>query len=84
MSMAQEEWEQRIREARFPMLVVYDHPSDFPDKMVIRLFSSFEPTEFHQTADTLRGLDIFIPPTFHNIPRHKDDDPVIVEVWVGA
>ena len=74
------------------MWVIYDHPRDYPDNFVVRLweikpdgFSEMcvKPSlnNFHlvKTLDEARQL---IPVGLHAIPRFANDDPVIVEVWV--
>lgn len=66
----------------FPMFTIYDHPADFPDRYVMRMFDADRPTPYVALADTLEqarnlrpdGADLCVP-------RAAQDDPVIVETW---
>jgi hypothetical protein len=66
---------------------IYRHPSDYPDKYVARLFevkgTGPRPTESIVIApdlETLRAQMMEMKLT--KMDRMKDDDPVIVEVWI--
>ncbi len=65
-----------------PMWVVYEKPSDFPDKFVLRKWLNDEPTEEIQIADTLEDIRKKVPEGLVKISRDLRDDPVIVEVWL--
>jgi hypothetical protein len=68
--------------------VIYDHPTDFPDHFVVRKWNRMggsttlaEGLNCWQ-ACSLEEARRFIPPEAINIGRLKQDDPVIVEVWI--
>jgi hypothetical protein len=63
--------------------VVYDHPSDFPDHYVARLWEGETPTSvvlIHRDLERLRerlerlGLV--------HLDRMEGDDPVVLETWL--
>lgn len=62
---------------------VYDHPTDQPDYYVARRFDGLQPTE-----NTLMSRDYAVIERElmrrgrTRIPRHPDDDPKIMEVWL--
>jgi hypothetical protein len=62
---------------------VYDHPKDFPDLYVARLFINDTPT-----AKTMKNADLdairrqLRNKGFTRLPRQEADDPVIVECWL--
>ena len=81
--MSIEAWKSRMAQCSLPCIVVYDHPKDFPDAFVARLFDGEQPTQVHAQADTLDALYTQLP--LHGlvrIPRYKQDDPVILEAWI--
>lgn len=66
-----------------PLWTIYEHPHDFPNNYVARLWNMDQPsTTIIVTPDleTLREqmMEMHLTP----IPRWADDDPCIVEVWV--
>jgi hypothetical protein len=65
---------------------VYEHPSDYPDKFVARLWEASaagdHATECVVTGSTLEGVRAALPRGLHRIPRHANDDPRIVECWL--
>lgn len=70
---------------RLPMFVVYDHPADFPDHYVARLWVSHPPTpiRFVLRAMTLAALqDTLDALGLVHLMRHEADDPAVVETWV--
>jgi hypothetical protein len=73
-----------------PLWTIYDHPADYPDMFVARLWHLItgEPVEgapvlTASTLDQLRG-DVQHATDFVLccIPRQPEDDPVIVESWL--
>lgn len=66
--------------------VIYDHPLDFPDHFVLRVFtidnSGVPGTGGTATFDTLAEAQDAIPAGAYNIGREPTDDPVILEVWL--
>lgn len=69
-----------------PMIVVYRHPIDFPDKFVARLHESMPPragpTNIVVIGDTLDEIRAKIPQGMVCMQRHQNDDVNIVEVWI--
>jgi hypothetical protein len=66
---------------------VYDHPRDYPDSYVARLMligrrGVIQRTNAMYTADSLDELRSLLPPGLTCLPRHEEDDPVILEVWI--
>ena len=62
---------------------VYDHPSDFPDKFVARLFLNDQPTTAVLVADDLKTIRGQLRNKgFTRLMRAEEDDPVIVETWI--
>lgn len=69
--------------SNIPLLYcVYDHPSDYPEKYVVRAWIGGRPTEITYEADTLEELRALKSHSMVTIPRMPDDDPVIVECWI--
>ncbi|HKX40909.1 MAG TPA: hypothetical protein VJO99_07110 [Burkholderiaceae bacterium] len=69
------------------MWVVYDHPLDWPSHFVGRLHEvhtsgASVPTRQIVLSDTLDGVRRKLPFGLTCIPRHPNDDPNIVEVWL--
>lgn len=66
---------------------VYDHPHDFPDLFVARLYvvgsgPNFGATDRIVTGPTLEAVRAQLPAGLHNLGRQPDDDPKIVETWI--
>lgn len=64
---------------------IYDHPSDFPDKFVVRrwLLRSGEPEPGgYFLADTLEGARAWIPSGCICIEPDPSDDANIIETWM--
>lgn len=74
--------EKSMKQARIPLICVYDHPKDYPDKFIARLWDCDIPTHIIATADTLEELREKIPSTMVKLNRDSQDDPCIVEVWI--
>jgi len=65
------------------IMVVYQNPSDYPDKWVVRAFVGLTPEPQPRTvADSLEEARSVIPLHFTNIGRYAEDDPVIYESWI--
>jgi len=69
------------------MHVIYAHPKDFPDSYVVRehfvtaggkMFTSLVSCR-HASLEEARAS---VRAERFCVPRHPDDDPVIVESWV--
>lgn len=74
--------EKSMKQARIPLICVYDHPTDYPEKFVARLWDCNIPTRIMATADTLEEIREKIPSNMVKMDRHPKDDPCIVEVWI--
>lgn len=60
---------------------VYDHPRDFPDEFVARLWINDQRTDTLVRGRTLDEVRELIPFDLTRMPRMEGDDPVIVETW---
>lgn len=76
-----------------PMLaqwVIYDHPSDYPEHVVVREWHIFAGDDVRACAsvyrcDSLSQARQYINAIDFNlvrIPRDPTDDPVILETWI--
>lgn len=66
-----------------PMWVVYDHPRDWPNWYVARLFIGEAPQDSMMAAkdlDQLRGM--LEREGLYRLERMQGDDPVILETWL--
>lgn len=67
-------------------IVVYDNPKDDLGYFVARAFYIDKlpvPTKVSFRAKTLEEVQAAIPDEiFHWLPRHPEDDPIIVGVWL--
>lgn len=71
---------------------VYEDPSDYPGKYVVRRFTIHRPDEADRVivedpepmivTDLLDKAREVIPAGAYCLGRHPDDDPAIYEVWV--
>ena len=68
--------------AKMPLICVYDHPSDYPNNYVARVWDANRPTRLIVLADTLDEIRAKIPPVMKRLPKAPQDDAVIVEVWM--
>ena len=62
---------------------IYDHPTDYPDNFVARLFLLDKPTTYlviASTLDDLRGA--MREAGLIQLDRSPGDDPKIVETWM--
>lgn len=65
-----------------PIITIFKHPKDYPDKFVARLFDLEKPTNVFMLGNTYQELRVKIPTHMHRFPRDERDDPVIVESWL--
>jgi hypothetical protein len=75
------------RKGHLSMLVIYQSPRDYPDKIVgrwhhIRPGGTSIDLDPAFVVDALTEARAEIPPGLHNLGRKPEDDPVIVEVWI--
>lgn len=74
--------EQTFTGFRLPIFTVYERPSDFPNEYIVRLFDLEKPTVYYVTANTKEEAIAKIPDGLSPIPLNKNDDPVIVAVFI--
>ena len=71
-----------------PIWTVYARPKDYPDLFVARRFDIVHgelqacPSDDVVTASSLQELREMLPMGLTRLPRHADDEPQIVEVWI--
>lgn len=78
-----------MTEPALTVWVVYDHPSDFPDHVVVRgqdiVRGQLDPVP-HKNALLFASLDdaraVLQREGLTRVPRHPSDDGRIVESWV--
>lgn len=61
---------------------IYKHPLDYPDKYVARKFILDRPTSETIIGNTLEEVRIGIPKGLTRFLPEKEDDRVIVEIWM--
>ena len=66
----------------FPVICVYDGPTDYPGRYIARLWDMGRPTHIIAQADTLEELRLAKPEGMIAMPRSAGDDPIIVETWI--
>lgn len=71
----------------FPIWVVYDHPTDYPDHFVARAHrvgvDGQRPTSKLIAAPTLESIRTsMVNLGLTCVQRNEEDDPVIVECWL--
>jgi hypothetical protein len=73
-----------------PIWTVYDHPTDYPDRFVARMYVAGPIDGNHGTAattvvlfgNTLDEVRAMLPPGVVRMDRYPGDDPKIVETWM--
>jgi hypothetical protein len=66
------------------MWVIYEHPKDYPDKFVARLWKITKvdvPTGTFFLGETQTEVEAKLPPGLFWMPRHENDDACIIGVW---
>lgn len=71
-----------LAKCKFPLIVIYDNPSDFPGKYVARLWDMDKSTVYAVVAGSLAEIRNAIPKTMTCIGRTSQDDPCILETWI--
>lgn len=72
-------------ELQQPIICVYQHPEDYPDKCVARIFDGTKPTNTVITRNTVEEIreDITkVFPTMLPFARCKEDYKSVVESWI--
>lgn len=69
------------------LVVVYEHPEDFPESYVARVYfvnkgRSWPSQEIFIVKDTLDEVRAAIPPGMFRMKRSSEDDPCIVETYL--
>lgn len=66
-----------------PIWVIYDHPKDFPDSVVVRIWWGLVPeTRSQHFLSIASARDFLLHRGLVSIGRQQADDPCIVESWV--
>jgi hypothetical protein len=65
-----------------PSFTLYDHPKDFPDKIVMRIFDLDRPTNVVMLFDSIEEARAAMPRWLSVMPRAHSDDPVIIETYL--
>ena len=73
-----------LSDLRLPIIVIYRHPKDYPDKYAARIFDLIRPTDTVIVKDSLQELqrDISQSEVRGFIVRDEKDDPCIVGCWI--
>ncbi len=72
-----------VKQTTVPIITIYDHPADYPDKFVARVWDVNRPTNLAAVADTYEELLEAIPVnSMVKMARSPGDDPVIMETWI--
>lgn len=76
--------EVNLNDYEMPMIVVYDHPKDYPDNYVARVFDVGNPTNTVIVKDDVDEIQEDITENTYMIflPRGVQDDPCIVGIWM--
>ena len=68
------------------MYVIYDHPRDYPDEFVVRVWAVagdlIIANQVLGRTQTLKEARNLLPYGLINRGRHGNDDPAIAEVWI--
>jgi hypothetical protein len=67
---------------KFPMITIYNHPSDYPKGYVARLWADSRATEYFALAGSLDEIRKAIPSGMLQFSRRPEDDKCIEEVWI--
>jgi hypothetical protein len=68
-----------------PIWVVYDHPTDFPNAFVARLWIGLEATAEVLISDSLDEVRAMVAARYPGavcVARADGDDPKILETWL--
>ena len=70
---------------KFPVICIYNSPSDYPNKYVARLWDIDKPTSFVAIAESLEEIREIKPTEMIIIqrqPNEPNDGLTLVETWV--
>lgn len=74
-----------ISELKQPVICVYKHPDDYPNKCVARIFDGTKPTNTVITRNTVDEIREDISkhfPAMLTFKRWKEDHKSVVESWI--
>lgn len=77
--------EEIFEEFHLPIISVYKHPKDYPNKYVARIWECVpepKPSEYLIVKDTLEEIRGAIPLNMTRLKRNDWDDPIIVENYI--
>jgi hypothetical protein len=67
---------------KLELWTIYDHPKDYPNYFVVRVFLGGQPTDRAFLCNSLEDARKLVPSDKFCIQRDPSDDPVIVETWI--
>lgn len=71
-----------FNEIKSAMIIIYDHPKDYPNSYVARIWDTDRPTNVivaNENLDILRNL---MPKNMGCINKFETDDPCMLEIWL--
>ena len=67
---------------KYPLIMIYEHPEDYPDCYVARVFNEDKPTNICAIAKTYEELrEKWCLSGWAMVSNHRDDDPSVYEIW---
>lgn len=69
-------------EIKAAMIVIYDHPKDYPNSYVARIWDMDKPTNVVVANENLDMLRSLIPNGMGCINKFETDDPCMLEIWL--
>lgn len=66
---------------KMPFIVIYDHPKDYSESYVARLFDVNKPTNIVIISEDLEALRKKVPEGMVKFNREKEDDEKILESY---
>lgn len=71
-------------DALWTVYVIYEHPRDFPNSCVCRVWRDGKPDQGLPwlIGPTVEDLRLLLPPSLTRFDRDPDDDPAIAEIWI--
>lgn len=69
-------------EMKAPIIVIYDHPSDYPKLWVARIWNIDRPTNVVVINENLNTLRTLLPINMIMLNSSQKDDPCIKEIWL--
>jgi hypothetical protein len=69
-------------EIKSAMIVIYDHPKDYPNSYVARIWDMDKPTNVVVANENIYVLRKLIPKNMGCINKFETDDPCMLEIWL--